>query len=133
MQELNESTVTEFILLGFASNPRTNPLLFTFFLVFYLLILVSNSLLITLIHQDTRLHTPMYFFISVLSMLDMCYTTTTVPRMLVHILSISRPQSLASPLISVKVNRTLVFRAKYKLCGGGWRPPQPWFSWKIHL
>ena len=95
MQELNESTVTEFILLGFASDPRTNPLLFTFFLVFYLLILVSNSLLITLIHQDTRLHTPMYFFISVLSMLDMCYTTMTVPQMLVHILSKKRAISFA--------------------------------------
>ena len=95
MQELNESTVAEFILMGFASNPRTNPLLFTFFLVFYLLILVSNSLLITLIHQDTRLHTPMYFFISVLSMLDMCYTTMTVPQMLVHILSKKRAISFA--------------------------------------
>ncbi|XP_027393367.1 olfactory receptor 2D3-like isoform X2 [Bos indicus x Bos taurus] len=63
--------------------------------VFYLLILVSNSLLITLIHQDTRLHTPMYFFISVLSMLDMCYTTTTVPQMLAHILSKKRAISFA--------------------------------------
>ena len=95
MQELNQSAVTEFILLGFASNPRTNPLLFTFFLVFYLLILVSNSLLITLIHQDTRLHIPMYFFISVLSLLDMCYTTATVPQMLVHILSKKRAISFA--------------------------------------
>ncbi|XP_004591728.2 olfactory receptor 2A12-like [Ochotona princeps] len=95
MQELNQSTVTEFILLGFAPNPKTNPLLFTFFLVFYLLILVSNSLLITLIYQDSRLHTPMYFFISVLSMLDVCYTTTTVPQMLVHILSHKRAISFA--------------------------------------
>ena len=95
MQELNQSTVTEFILLGFASSPRTDPLLFTFFLVFYLLTLVSNSLLITLIHQDTCLHTPMDFFISVLSMLDVCYTTTTVPQMLVHILSEKRAVSFA--------------------------------------
>ncbi|XP_004699761.1 olfactory receptor 2D2-like [Echinops telfairi] len=95
MQELNQSTVTEFILLGFAPNPRTNPLLFTFFFVFYLLILVSNSLLITIIHQDSRLHTPMYFFIGVLSMLDVCYTTTTVPQMLVHILSKKRTISFA--------------------------------------
>lgn len=95
MQEVNQSAVTEFILLGFAPNPRINPLLFTFFLVFYLLILVSNSLLITLIHQDSRLHTPMYFFISVLSMLDVCYTTTTVPQMLVHILSKKRAISFA--------------------------------------
>ncbi|XP_052493607.1 LOW QUALITY PROTEIN: olfactory receptor 2G3-like [Budorcas taxicolor] len=95
MQELNQSAVTEFILLGFASSPRTDPLLFTFFLVFYLLILVSNNLLITLTLQDTCLHTPMGFFISVLSMLDVCYTTTTVPQMLVHILSKKRAVSFA--------------------------------------
>lgn len=95
MQELNQSTVTEFILVGFTSNPRTSPLLFTFFFVFYLLILMSNSLLITLIYQDLHLHTPMYFFISVLSLLDMCYTTTTVPQMLVHILSKKRVISFA--------------------------------------
>uniref|UniRef100_A0A9L0JAV2 G-protein coupled receptors family 1 profile domain-containing protein n=1 Tax=Equus asinus TaxID=9793 RepID=A0A9L0JAV2_EQUAS len=59
------------------------------------MILVSNSLLITLIHQDSRLHTPMYFFISVLSVLDVCYTTTTVPQMLVHILSKKRAISFA--------------------------------------
>ncbi|XP_012502165.1 PREDICTED: olfactory receptor 2D2-like [Propithecus coquereli] len=95
MQKLNQSTVTEFILLGFAPSLGTNPLLFTFFLVFYLLILISNSLLITLIHQDSRLHTPMYFFISILSMLDICYTTTTVPQMLTHILSKKRAISFA--------------------------------------
>ncbi|XP_012631293.2 olfactory receptor 2G3-like [Microcebus murinus] len=95
MQELNQSTVTEFILLGFAPSPRTNPLLFTFFLLFYLLILMSNSLLITLILQDSRLHTPMYFFISVLSMLDICFTTTTVPQMLAHILRKKRAISFA--------------------------------------
>uniref|UniRef100_A0A8P0NIA8 G-protein coupled receptors family 1 profile domain-containing protein n=2 Tax=Canis lupus familiaris TaxID=9615 RepID=A0A8P0NIA8_CANLF len=95
MQELNRSSVTEFVLLGFTPNPRTNPLLFTFFLTFYLLILMSNSLLIILICEDSRLHTPMYFFISVLSMLDMCYTTTTVPQMLMHILSKKRAISFA--------------------------------------
>ncbi|XP_054353045.1 olfactory receptor 2D2-like [Pongo pygmaeus] len=95
MQELNQSTVTEFILVGFTPNPRTSPLLFTFFFIFYLLILMSNSLLITLIYQDLHLHTPMYFFISVLSLLDMCYTTTTMPQMLVHILSKKRAISFA--------------------------------------
>ncbi|KAL1776886.1 olfactory receptor 2D2-like [Sigmodon hispidus] len=103
MQELNWSTVTEFILLGFTPNPRTNPLLFTFFLVFYLLILLSNSLLITLIHQDSRLHTPMYFFIGVLSMLDVCYTTTTVPQMLVHILSKKRAISFTRCVVQMYI------------------------------
>ena len=58
MQEVNQSSVAEFILLGCAPYPRINPLFFTFFLGFYLLILVSNSLLITLSHQDLSLHTP---------------------------------------------------------------------------
>ena len=79
-QEVNQSSMTEFILFGFAPDPSSSPLFFTFFLGFYLLILVSNSLLITLSHQDLSLHTPTYFFISILSLLDVCYTTTTCPR-----------------------------------------------------
>ncbi|XP_066238596.1 LOW QUALITY PROTEIN: olfactory receptor 2G3-like [Saccopteryx leptura] len=95
MQKVSQSTVTEFILLGFAPHTSISPLLSTFFLLFYLLILVSNSLLITFTRQDPGLHTPMYFFISVLTPLDMCYTTTTVPQMLVHMLSKKRATSFA--------------------------------------
>ncbi|XP_032350705.1 olfactory receptor 2D3-like [Camelus ferus] len=63
--------------------------------VSYLLILVSNSLLSTLILQDMCLHTPMHFSIRVLSMLDMCFTTTAVPQMLVQVLSKRRAISFA--------------------------------------
>ncbi|XP_037673257.1 olfactory receptor 2G3-like [Choloepus didactylus] len=81
----NHSSVTEFILLGFSSNTKINIILFTIFLFLYLITLLGNVLIITLICMDSRLHTPMYFFLIVLSMLDMGYVTTTVPQMLVHL------------------------------------------------
>ncbi|XP_020838669.1 olfactory receptor 2A12-like [Phascolarctos cinereus] len=87
MQEViqgNHSPVSEFILLGFSSEPQ-RLLLFTFFLLLYLSTLLGNGLIITLIHLDSHLHTPMYFFLSVLSLLDMSYVTTTVPQMLAHL------------------------------------------------
>ncbi|XP_074153723.1 olfactory receptor 2A12-like [Sminthopsis crassicaudata] len=89
MQEFiwgNYSSVTEFILLGFSNDPQNRLILFTFFLLLYLSILLGNGLIITLIYQDPRLHTPMYFFLSVLSVLDMSYVTTTVPQMLAHLI-----------------------------------------------
>ncbi|NP_666427.2 olfactory receptor 62 [Mus musculus] len=81
----NRSSLTEFVLLGFSSNTQINGILFGIFLLLYLTTLLGNGLIITLIHMDSRLHTPMYFFLSVLSILDMGYVTTTVPQMLVHL------------------------------------------------
>ncbi|KAJ1063889.1 hypothetical protein K5549_009201, partial [Capra hircus] len=83
----NRSSLTEFILLGFSGNTKINVILFSVFLFLYLVTLLGNGLIITLIHKDSRLHTPMYFFLSVLSILDMGYVTTTVPQMLVHLVS----------------------------------------------
>ncbi|NP_001378638.1 olfactory receptor 2A7-like [Equus przewalskii] len=96
MQEPNKSSVTEFILLGFSFSPRTTPLFFSVFLMTYLLIILGNSLITILICLDSRLHTPMYFFIGILSVLDLGYTTTTVPQMLVHLASENKTISFAS-------------------------------------
>ncbi|XP_043429334.1 putative olfactory receptor 2B3 [Prionailurus bengalensis] len=82
----NHSSVSEFILLGFSRDSQINTILFNIFLFLYLSTLVGNGLIVTLIHLDSRLHTPMYFFLSVLSVLDMSYVTTTVPQMLVHLI-----------------------------------------------
>ncbi|XP_045715703.1 olfactory receptor 2G3-like [Phyllostomus hastatus] len=95
MQELNQSHVTEFILLGFSFSPRTMPLLFSAFLMIYLLTLLGNSTISILICLDSHLHTPMYFFIGILSLLDLCYTTTTVPQMLAHMASQKKTISFA--------------------------------------
>ncbi|XP_025712975.1 olfactory receptor 2A12-like [Callorhinus ursinus] len=96
MQEPNQSSVTEFILLGFSFNSRTTPLLFSAFLMTYLLIILGNGLITILICLNSHLHTPMYFFIGILSMLDLGYTTTTVPQMLAHLASQKKTISFAS-------------------------------------
>ncbi|XP_004699760.1 olfactory receptor 2A12-like [Echinops telfairi] len=83
----NHSFLNEFILLGFSSDTQVNIILFSAFFFLYLITLLGNGLIITLIRMDSRLHTPMYFFLTVLSILDMGYVTTTVPQMLVHMVS----------------------------------------------
>ncbi|XP_032744671.1 olfactory receptor 2A12-like [Rattus rattus] len=91
----NQSWVSEFILIGFSSDPMTNSILFIVFLLIYLSSVLGNGLIIMLVCLDTQLHTPMYFFLCTLSLLDMSYATTTVPQMLVHLLAHSKTISFA--------------------------------------
>uniref|UniRef100_A0A8C2LWL4 Olfactory receptor 2A12 n=3 Tax=Cricetulus griseus TaxID=10029 RepID=A0A8C2LWL4_CRIGR len=91
----NQSWVSEFILLGFSSDPTTNSILFTVFLLIYLSSVMGNGLIIMLVCMDTQLHTPMYFFLCILSLLDIGYVTTTMPQMLVHLLADSQAISFA--------------------------------------
>ena len=78
----NITEITYFILLGFSDFPRIKAVLFVVFLVIYVTTLTWNLSLIILIRMDSHLHTPMYFFLSNLSFLDICYVTTTAPKML---------------------------------------------------
>uniref|UniRef100_A0A8C8YRB8 Olfactory receptor n=1 Tax=Prolemur simus TaxID=1328070 RepID=A0A8C8YRB8_PROSS len=78
----NITEVTHFILLGFSDFPRIIAVLFVIFLVTYLNSLIWNLCLIVLIRMDSHLHTPMYFFLSNLSFMDVCYVSSTVPKML---------------------------------------------------
>ncbi|XP_008697558.1 olfactory receptor 2A12-like [Ursus maritimus] len=80
----NHSSVSEFLLLGFSSDSQVRLALFSFFLLLYLITLLGNGLIVTLIYLDSHLHTPMYFFLSVLSLVDVSYVTTTMPQMLVN-------------------------------------------------
>ncbi|XP_016075634.1 PREDICTED: olfactory receptor 2A12-like [Miniopterus natalensis] len=91
----NQSWVSEFILLGFSSDPTSNRILFVAFLLLYLCSVLGNGLIVTLICLDPHLHTPMYFFLCILSLLDMSYVTTTMPQMLVHLLAHSQTISFA--------------------------------------
>ncbi|XP_008849878.1 olfactory receptor 2D3-like [Nannospalax galili] len=86
MGKENQTSVTEFILLGLSQDPNTQVQLFLLFLLIYLLTVLGNLLIILLIHMDPRLHTPMYFFLRNLSFADLCFSTTTVPQVLVHFL-----------------------------------------------
>ncbi|KAF0871744.1 O5AN1 protein, partial [Crocuta crocuta] len=78
----NITEVTYFILLGFSDFPRILAVLFVVFLLIYIMTLTWNLDLIILIRMDSHLHTPMYFFLSNLSFLDICYVTSTAPKML---------------------------------------------------
>ncbi|XP_063152681.1 olfactory receptor 13H1-like [Candoia aspera] len=80
----NESLVTEFILIGFSEYPRAQIILFCFLLVVYLISSLGNGLIIMLSIADPQLHTPMYFFICVLSTIDFIVTNNILPETLVN-------------------------------------------------
>ncbi|XP_007948339.1 olfactory receptor 5V1-like [Orycteropus afer afer] len=80
----NQTDVTEFIFLGFSNHPNLQGLFFLVFLVIYLTTLLGNTLIIMAIRISPALQTPMYYFLSNLSFLDICYTSTSIPVMLVN-------------------------------------------------
>ena len=82
MEQNNGTTVTEFILLGFAGQHKSWHVLFTVFLVIYVVTLMGNIGMILLIKTDSSLHTPMYFFLQNLAFVDLCYTSAITPKML---------------------------------------------------
>nr|XP_003420631.1 olfactory receptor-like protein OLF3 [Loxodonta africana] len=83
----NQTWVSEFILLGLSSDWGTQVSLFVLFLVMYLVTVLGNFLIVLLIRLDSRLHTPMYFFLTNLSLVDVSYATSIVPQLLVHFLT----------------------------------------------
>ncbi|KAM6474032.1 olfactory receptor 1L4-like [Liasis olivaceus] len=84
MDSENYSTShTDFLLLGLSTRPEQEHFLFVIFFILYLLNVIGNLLIILLIRSDARLlHAPMYFFLSHLSFVDICFTSTTIPKML---------------------------------------------------
>ncbi|CAI9577026.1 unnamed protein product [Staurois parvus] len=83
----NQSLVTEFTLSGLSHSHGAQVIFFVLFLALYLMTLSGNLLIMTAVHADLRLRSPMYFFLSNLSFLDMCYSTVTIPKMLVNVFS----------------------------------------------
>ncbi|XP_045404304.1 olfactory receptor 7D4-like [Lemur catta] len=85
MEPQNHTEVSEFLLLGLSEDSELQLLLFGLFLSMYLVTVVGNLLIILVIISDAHLHTPMYFFLSNLSFVDICFISTTIPKMLVNI------------------------------------------------
>ncbi|XP_004717455.1 olfactory receptor 2B11-like [Echinops telfairi] len=85
MALINESHPEEFLLLGFADHPWLELPLFVILLITYPMAMLGNITIILVSKLDSRLHSPMYFFLTNLSFLDMCYTTSIVPQMLVNL------------------------------------------------
>nr|XP_051691765.1 olfactory receptor 7A10-like [Oryctolagus cuniculus] len=95
MQPGNYTRSLEFLLLGFSEDPTLQPLIFGLFLSMYLVTVAGNLLIVLAILSNNHLHTPMYFFLSNLSLVDICFTSTTIPKMLVNIQTQSKAISYA--------------------------------------
>ncbi|XP_064145045.1 olfactory receptor 5G9-like [Loxodonta africana] len=82
MANENYTRVTEFLFTGLNYDPQLQVFLFLLFLSFYIISVTGNLSMIVLIRIDSHLHTPMYFFLSHLSFVDMCFSSVVSPKML---------------------------------------------------
>ncbi|XP_047630130.1 LOW QUALITY PROTEIN: olfactory receptor 1030-like [Phacochoerus africanus] len=115
MLKNNHTAVTEFILLGLTDRAELQPLLFVVFLVIYLITVIGNVSMILLIRSDSKLHMPMYFFLSHLAFVDLCYATNVTPQMLVHFFSKRRTISFLGCFLQFHFFIALVITDYYLL------------------
>ncbi|XP_001513512.2 olfactory receptor 4S2-like [Ornithorhynchus anatinus] len=78
-----ENNVTEFVLMGLSRNAMEQQVYFVLFLLFYVIIIIGNLLIIVTIKGSSNLNSPMYFFLSYLSFIDVCYSSVTAPKLIV--------------------------------------------------
>ncbi|XP_008692345.1 olfactory receptor 9G1-like [Ursus maritimus] len=113
--ERSNHTMTEFILVGFTTDPMMQLVLFVVFLGVYSLTVVANSTLIILICNDSWLHTPMYFFIGNLSFLDLWYSSVYTPKILVTCISEDKSISFAGCVCQFFFSAGLAYSECYLL------------------
>ncbi|XP_052581825.1 olfactory receptor 1052 [Peromyscus californicus insignis] len=99
MASENCTIVTEFILLGLTDRAELKMVLFALFLVIYAVTLVGNLGMIILIRITPKLHTPMYFFLSCLSLVDACYSSVIAPKMLISFLVVTETISFSGCIV----------------------------------
>ncbi|KAI5185453.1 Olfactory Receptor 7E24 [Manis pentadactyla] len=99
----NLTHVREFLLLGLSDDPELQPVLFGLFLSMYLVTVLGNLLIILAVGSDSHLHTPMYFFLSILALADIGFTSTTVPKMILDNKTHSRVISYAGCLTQMSI------------------------------
>ncbi|XP_046500170.1 olfactory receptor 1013-like [Equus quagga] len=115
MDEKNFTKLKEFILLGFTADLRLQRVLFLIFLIIYILSLFGNITLVSLICADSRLHTPMYFFIGNLSFLDLWYSSVYAPKILMTCISDDKSISFAGCLAQFFFSAGLAYSECYLL------------------
>ncbi|EHA97260.1 Olfactory receptor 5M8 [Heterocephalus glaber] len=111
----NFTTVTEFVLLGLTSLRELQILLFLVFLAVYLITVLGNVGMLILIQLSARLHTPMYFFLSHLSLVDLCFSSNVTPKMLEVFLSEKKTISYPACLVQCYLFIALVHVEMYIL------------------
>ncbi|KAM4849438.1 olfactory receptor 1J21-like [Urocitellus parryii] len=95
MRRDNHSSISEFLLLGLPIQPEQQGMYYALFLGMYLTTVLGNLLIILLIRLDSRLHTPMYFFLSHLALTDISFSSVTAPKMLMNMLTHTQSISYA--------------------------------------
>ncbi|XP_021571738.1 olfactory receptor 8G1-like [Carlito syrichta] len=107
MAEENHSSITEFILAGLTEKPELQLPLFLLFLGIYVVTVVGNLGMITLIGLSSHLHNPMYYFLSSLSVIDLCHSSVVTPKMLVNF--VSERNAISYPACMTQLYFFLVF------------------------
>ncbi|XP_053575902.1 olfactory receptor 5AR1-like [Bombina bombina] len=107
MEHTNNTYVISFILLGLSNDPYFQVIFFLIFLLMYIITLSGNMLLIILVTTDTQLHTPMYFFLCNLSFIDICFSTSIVPKIMYNTLSKDTSISLEGCALQMYVSLSL--------------------------
>ncbi|KAG9471538.1 hypothetical protein GDO78_014394, partial [Eleutherodactylus coqui] len=102
MNMRNNTTVTELILLGFSNDLKVNICLFLLFSLIYFITVFGNVLIMCMVFINPHLRTPMYFFLVNLSFIDLCNSSSAVPKLLIDLLSTYRNISLSACLIQFK-------------------------------
>ncbi|XP_006887043.1 PREDICTED: olfactory receptor 13C9-like [Elephantulus edwardii] len=103
----NQTILVEFFLKGLSGYPRLELLFFVLILIMYVFILLGNSSLILISILDSHLHKPMYFFLGNLSLLDICFTTISIPQILVTFLSERKTISFTACVLQMFLGLTM--------------------------
>ncbi|XP_010359023.1 olfactory receptor 13C8 [Rhinopithecus roxellana] len=104
MERTNDSTLTEFVLVGLSAYPKLQTVFFVLILWMYLMILLGNGVLISVIICDSHLHTPTYFFLCNLSFLDVCYTSSSIPLILASFLAVKKTVSFSGCMVQMFIS-----------------------------
>ncbi|XP_008834065.1 olfactory receptor 7D4-like [Nannospalax galili] len=108
MEIENHTGGPQFLLQGLSEDPELQSILFGLFLIMYLITVFGNLFIILTVSSDPHLHTPMYFFLCNLSFVDICFTSTTVPKMLMNISMYSKGISYMECLTQLYLFMTFV-------------------------
>ena len=115
MEQNNGSEVAEFILLGFAGQPKYWYVFFTVFLVIYVATLVGNIGMILLVKIDSSLHTPMYFCLQNLAFVDLCYASAITHKMLQNFVGTKKSISFIGCVVQLLVYGAFITSDSYIL------------------
>nr|XP_033799909.1 olfactory receptor 6F1-like [Geotrypetes seraphini] len=115
--KMNYTDVTEFIILAFFELPEMQLPLFLVFLIIYMMSLTGNLLIIITVCSDSNLHSPMFFFLTNLSFLEICYVTVTVPKLLAVLIAQNKTISFMQCMIQMYLFLVCTGTEAYLLTG----------------